>query len=94
MKSLRRDSTWALLLGLVLVVGVSVPGGADDATRREWVFVDTSVAGYQDCVDDVLAGDNDGRRLELVLLDSRRDGIEPIAAALAGQSGLDAIHLA
>ena len=44
-------------------------------------------------MDDLLAGGNDDRQIELVLLDSRRDGIEQIAEALAGQSGADAIHL-
>ena len=44
-------------------------------------------------VDDLLAGGHDGRRLELVLLDRRRDGIEQIAEALASQSAADAIHL-
>ncbi len=68
-------------------------GGANDAPRHEWVFVDTPVAGYQGLVDDLLSGGDDGRHIELVLLDSRRDGLEQIAEALAGRSGTDAIHL-
>jgi hypothetical protein len=97
MPNLPNDSKWAfVLVCLVLVLGVTLPGeasGASDDTRHEWVFVDTTVAGYQDLVDDVLAGGDDGRHIELVLLDRRRDGLEQIAEALAGQSGADAIHL-
>ena len=59
--------------------------------------VRAAVSGpYQICanyVDDLLAGGNDGRHIELVLLDGRRDGLEQIAEALAGRSGTDAIHL-
>ena len=77
-----------MCLGLVL--GVTLPGEAsgaseDTATRHEWVFVDTTVAGYQDLVDDVLAGGDDGRQIELVLLDRRRDGLEQIAEAKAAR---------
>ena len=97
MPNLRNDSKWALVLVcLALVLGVTLPGeasGASADTRHEWVFVDTTVAGYQDLVDDVLAGGDDGRQIELVLLDGRRDGLEQIAQALAGRSGTDAIHL-
>ncbi len=94
----KNDSRWACLpVCLALVLGVSLPGRTSDATRHEWVFVDTTVAGYQDFVDDLLAGgpggNDDRRQIELVLLDSRRDGIEQIAEALAGQSGVDAVHL-
>ncbi len=71
----------------------TLPGAAGDATRHEWVFVDTTVAGYQDLVDDLSAGANDGRRIEVVLIDSRRDGVEQMAAALAGTSDIDALHL-
>ena len=97
MPNLRNDATWVrVLVCLALVLGVTLPGGAsgaDNATRHEWVFVDTTVAGYQDLVDDVLAGGDDGRHIELVLLDGRRDGLAQIAEALAGRSSTDAIHL-
>ena len=57
----RRDdnSAWNDPAPFVTNIGA---GGADDATRHEWVFVDTTVAGYQDFVDDLLAGGIDGRR--------------------------------
>ena len=97
MPNLRNDSKWALVLVcLALVLGGTLPGeasGASDDTRHEWVFVDTTVAGYQDLVDDALASGDDGRQIELVLLDGRRDGLAQIAEALAGRSGTDAIHL-
>ena len=68
-------------------------GPARDDIRREWVFVDTSVAGYRDLVADLAAGGHDGRRIEVVLLDSRRNGVTQMAAALAGTRGIDALHL-
>lgn len=68
-------------------------GGTNDATRHEWVFVDTTVVGYQDLVDDLLAGGDDGRQIELVLLDGRRDGLAQIAEALAGRSVARAMDL-
>jgi hypothetical protein len=71
----------------------TLPGAAGGANRHEWVFIDTTVGGYQDFVDDLLAGGSGDRRIEVVLIDSRRDGVEQITAALAGASGIDAIHL-
>jgi len=67
--------------------------GTAGGVRHEWVFVDTSVADYRDLVADLAAGGHDGRRIEVVLIDSRRDGVVQMAAALAGYSDIDAIHL-
>lgn len=54
---------------------------------REVIFVDPSVVGWETIVE--RAGD----AIRIVLLDSTRDGLAQIAAALAGESGLGAIHL-
>ncbi|MGH8537584.1 MAG: DUF4347 domain-containing protein, partial [Gammaproteobacteria bacterium] len=57
------------------------------AGRREIVFIDTSVEDYQK----LIAGIDPSA--EVVLLDATRDGVEQIAEALAGRSGIDAIHI-
>ena len=82
MKQYSEIGSKCALLVVCLVLGVH--SGASDVARHEWVFVDTTVAGYQDFVDDLVAGGHDGRQLEVVVLDARRDGIEQIAEALAG----------
>ena len=62
------------------------------AQRRELIFVDTGVEDYQWFVDDVLAHKAPGAEIEVVLLDTERDGIVQISEVLAGRSDLDAIH--
>ncbi|MGH8866240.1 MAG: DUF4347 domain-containing protein, partial [Burkholderiales bacterium] len=57
------------------------------AGRREIVFIDTSVEGYQK----LIAGIDPSA--EVVLLDATRDGVEQIAEVLAARSGIDAIHI-
>ncbi|MBI2179985.1 MAG: DUF4347 domain-containing protein, partial [Deltaproteobacteria bacterium] len=60
-------------------------------TRREVVFVDIGVAGYEQFVADVSAQQSDSRRIEIHLLDGQRDGIEQITELLAGHTQLDAV---
>ncbi|WP_334156678.1 DUF4347 domain-containing protein [Oryzomicrobium sp.] len=55
--------------------------------RREIVFVDSAVPGWQTLVSSMHAG------LEIVLLDSSRDGVLQIADYLQGRTDIDAIHL-
>ncbi len=55
--------------------------------RREVVFVDTSVENYQELVAGITA------TAEIILIDPSKDGIEQMAAALNGQTDLDAIHV-
>ena len=55
--------------------------------RREIVFVDSAVPGWQTLVASMHTG------LEIVLLDSTRDGVLQIADYLQGRTGIDAIHL-
>lgn len=68
------------------IVAPSVPG------RLELVFVDGRVPDHERLVADLL-GQNDGwRRLEVVVLDTERDGIAQITEALASRLQLDAVH--
>jgi len=59
----------------------------------ELVIVDTATPDYQQLIDDVLAQNTDANLVEVVLLDSSRNGIEQLTDILSGYSGLDAVHL-
>ncbi len=60
---------------------------APTQTRQEVVFVDTQVQDYQTLIDGL------GEDAQVHLIDSNSNGLEQIAAALQGQTGLDAIHV-
>ncbi|WZB64560.1 DUF4347 domain-containing protein [Achromobacter xylosoxidans] len=60
---------------------------AAEAPRREIVFVDNHVKDYQQLVAQVRPG------TEVIVLDKTRDGLQQIADALRGGSGIDAIHI-
>jgi len=60
---------------------------AQPGERKDVVFVDTRLPDYQQIVAAVSPG------AEVILLDSQRDGVQQIADALAGRSGIDAIHI-
>ncbi|MBH0197632.1 MAG: DUF4347 domain-containing protein, partial [Nitrospira sp.] len=57
------------------------------AARQEIVFVSSSVLEYQQLLDGI------SPNVEVIILDPARDGIEQMAEALAGRTGIDAIHL-
>ncbi len=69
--------------------GADIPAatGSDSGARREIMVVDTSVAGWQDLISDLAPG------TETILLDGTKGGIAQLAQALAGQTGIDAIHI-
>jgi hypothetical protein len=56
-------------------------------SRSEVVFVDPTVPNYQD----LLSGMNSN--IEVIMLDGGQDGIEQMANALSGRTGIDAIHV-
>ena len=58
-----------------------------DEDRQEIAFIDSSVAN----VDQLIAGIDPA--VEIVMIDGAGDGVEQIAAALEGRSGIDAIHI-
>jgi uncharacterized repeat protein (TIGR02059 family) len=53
----------------------------------EIAFIDTSIAGYQTLLDGLRED------VEAVLIDGAHDGLAQIAAALAGRSGIEAVHV-
>ena len=56
-------------------------------SRTEVVFVDPTVPNYQE----LLSGMDPN--IEVIMLDGGQDGVEQMATALSGRSGIDAIHL-
>ncbi|MDR4471017.1 MAG: DUF4347 domain-containing protein, partial [Nitrospira sp.] len=56
-------------------------------STTEVVFVDPTVPNYQE----LLSGLDSN--IEVIMLDSGQDGVEQIAAALSGRTGIDAIHI-
>ncbi len=70
--------------------------GATDnfaAYRHELVFVDTGTEGYEELVADLRSQISASRSLDVVLLDTERDGIEQITSTLLGYDDLDAVHI-
>ncbi|MCP4981274.1 MAG: DUF4347 domain-containing protein, partial [Gammaproteobacteria bacterium] len=61
--------------------------------HTELVLVDSATDNYQQLVDDLLDQTDESRRLEVVLLDSERSGIDQISETLLAYQNLDAIHL-
>ncbi|WP_371767262.1 Ig-like domain-containing protein [Massilia sp.] len=55
--------------------------------RTEIVFIEDNVTDYQALARDL------GNGREVVILDSTKDGVQQIAATLAGRSGIDALHI-
>ena len=59
--------------------------------RRELVFVNEDVAEHEQLIADLQAGD-DNRNIEVVVLESDRNGIEQVSEILAERSDLAAVH--
>ncbi len=63
-------------------------------TRHELIFVDAGIEDWETLVEDLLARSGEERSVEVVLLDSQRDGVSQIAEALSGLAyDLDAVHV-
>ena len=58
---------------------------------RELVFVDETVADYEQLIAD-LQGKDDNRTIEVVVLDSDRNGIKQVSETLSDRSDLSAVH--
>ncbi len=68
------------------------PGSDATEQRNEILFVDTRIPNHQQLLDGIARGSED-TNIEIILLDSDRDGIRQISDALAGRSAIDAIHI-
>jgi hypothetical protein len=67
-------------------------GEATVDRTQELIFVDSGIQNYEQLVDDIMANADDDRSLEVIVLETDRDGVEQISRALADQQDLDAIH--
>ncbi|MCA5919745.1 putative Ig domain-containing protein [Pectobacterium brasiliense] len=67
--------------------GTSDLAVAGEGSRKEVVFIDTSLTDYQTLVDNVPTG------IEVVLLDGSKDGLSQLAEWAKNHSGYDAIHV-
>nr|MDJ0834698.1 DUF4347 domain-containing protein [Gammaproteobacteria bacterium] len=66
---------------------------AAEQQRHELVFIDSAVDDYQSLLDDLNQQSDDNRQLEVIVLDSQRDGIEQISSTLQQYDDLDALHI-
>ena len=65
----------------------------NDGQSHELVFVDTQVEDYQTLLNDIMAQSDEDRQIEIVVLDSQRNGIQQITESLSQYDSLSAIHL-
>ena len=63
------------------------PDALAGTARTEIVFIEDNVADYQTIAREAGAG------REIVILDSHADGLQQILSALAGRTGIDALHI-
>ncbi len=71
----------------------AIASSASIPAANELVFIDTRVSDHQTIVDSLQSQMEEGRNLEIVLLDPTGDGIQQISGALAVRRQLQAIHI-
>ena len=73
----------------------TMPASQQEQQRRsrEIVFVDAAMPDAQALIDGVLASRGDAAQVEVVQIAAGADGLRQIGEVLAGESGLDAIHI-
>ncbi len=57
------------------------------------MLVDAGAPNYQQLINDLLKAQAEGRRIEVVVLETGRDGIEQISEAMAERRDVDAVHI-
>ena len=63
------------------------------ADRHELIFVDDSINGYDSLLEQISDSHDSDTQLDIVTLDSSRDGIEQISEVLDNYAQLDAVHI-
>jgi len=61
--------------------------------RTELVIIDSRAPNYQQLHNDIIKAQQQGRDINVVILDAYRDGVEQISEALSTYSKLDAVHI-
>jgi hypothetical protein len=67
------------------------PTGA--TPQKELVFVDAGAPNYQQLINDLLKAQAEGRPIEVVVLESGRDGVEQITEAIEERRDVGAVHI-
>lgn len=85
----------ALATDARVVIDESTTSQADVVVHntREVVFVDPSVEGFAQVVDELLQASTDQQVLDVVLLDASRNGLAQITAALSERQDVHALHI-
>ena len=66
---------------------------SDTVAAGNWSSSTPQLPDYQQVVDDLSADGMEGRQVDVVVLESDRDGIEQISETLAGFAELDVVHI-
>jgi hypothetical protein len=61
--------------------------------QKELVFVDAGAPNYKQLINDLLTAQAEGRPIEVVVLETGRDGIEQISEAMAERRDVGAVHI-
>jgi hypothetical protein len=61
--------------------------------QTELVFIDAGAPNYQQLINDLLKAQAEGRPIEVIVLESGRDGIEQITEAMAERRDVGAVHI-
>ena len=61
--------------------------------QKELVFVDAGAPNYQQLINDLMKAQAGGRHIEVVVLESGRDGVEQITEAMAERRDVGAVHI-
>ena len=64
-----------------------------DGAVLDLVFVDAGAPNYQQLIHDLMKAQAAGRPIEVVVLESGRDGVEQITEAMAGRRDVSAVHI-
>ncbi len=67
--------------------------GVEQTDHHQLVFVDTSIDGYQELIDQIVASHDDSTHLNIIELDDSSDGVGQITHALEQYDHVDAVHI-
>ena len=74
--------------------GFSLSQPRASATQgKELVFIDAGAPNYQQLINDLMKAQAEGRPIEVVVLETGRDGIEQITEAMAERRNVSAMHI-
>ncbi len=74
-------------------VSTAVLNKTQDNHRTELVILDSRAPNFQQLHNDIINAQQQGRDINVVILDAHRDGLEQISEALSKYNKLDAVHI-